>query len=153
MSWHFSQELVGEYLGGICSDGAQSVPSNMTATPQVYSSSDKMTAFCNRSRSGMTCEPLTANRGEELCRSFRAAFPVRIYLSQVRGQELTGSVPVSGQKWPASWMKYDRVSCTWRIAQHSLFGDSDEFLETWPRWGLMRNGECLGLSTPERSDE
>ena len=148
MSWHFSRALVVGYSEGICLDGAQSVPSNMTATPQVYSSSDKMTAFCNRSRSGMTCEPLTENRGEELCRSFRAAFPVRIFLLQEKGQELTVKRPASGQKWPGSWMRYDRASSTWRIAQHSLFGDSDEFSETWPRWGLMHNGECWGLSTP-----
>src|SRR6185437_6125625 len=27
-------------------------------------------------------------------------------------------------------------------AQCSLLGDSSEFLETWPRWGSMLNGEC-----------
>lgn len=149
MSWHFSRELVAGYSEGICLDGAQSVPSNMTATPQVYSSSDRMTAFCNRSRSGMMCEPLTASRGEELCRLFLADFPAQTYQLPVKGQVLTEKLPASGQKWPVSWMRYDRVSSTWKIAQHSLFGDSDEFLETWPRWGLMHNGECWGLSTPE----
>ena len=131
-----------------CLDGAPSVPSNMTATPQVYSSSDKMTAFCNRSRFGMTCGPLTASRGEELCRSFRAAFPVRIFLSQEKEQELTGSILASGQKWPASLVKYDHDTCSWKTAQLSLFVDSDEFSETWPRWGTMRNGECWARSIP-----
>lgn len=53
----------------------------------------------------------------------------------------------SGQKWLASWAKFDRDSSLWRTAQGSLLEDSDEFLETWPTSGLMRRGACYPLST------
>ena len=43
----------------------------------------------------------------------------------------------------------------WKTHQCSLLGDLDEISETWPQWGLMRNGECweqipLGLVTIEK---
>lgn len=54
----------------------------------------------------------------------------------------------SGQKWLASWAKFDRDSSLWRTAQGSLLEeDSDEFLETWPTSGLMRRGACYPLPT------
>ena len=47
-----------------------------------------------------------------------------------------------GQKWHASFTKYSPVTHSWKTHQCSLLGDLDEFLETWPQWGLMRGGEC-----------
>lgn len=47
-----------------------------------------------------------------------------------------------GLKWPASLAKFDPATSSWKTAQFSLLGDLDEFSQTWPRWGLMRNGEC-----------
>jgi hypothetical protein len=47
----------------------------------------------------------------------------------------------SGQKWLGLFVKYSRESYVWKTAQCSLLGGSEEFLETWPRWGSMRNGE------------
>ena len=70
MSWHFSRALVAEFSEDIFLAGKPSVPLNTTVTPQAYSSSDRMMAFCSRSRSGMTCELLTENRGEELLTLF-----------------------------------------------------------------------------------
>jgi len=47
-----------------------------------------------------------------------------------------------GEKWRGSFVKYDPDSSLWRTHQCSLLGGLDEFLETWPQWGLMRDGEC-----------
>ena len=47
-----------------------------------------------------------------------------------------------GEKWQGSFVKYDQNLCLWKTHQCSLLGDLDEFSETWPQWGLMRNGEC-----------
>ena len=66
MSWLFSQVLVEEYLGDICSDGEQSVQSNGKPTQQAYLSQDKMTKYSRLSRFGMMFKPLTENLGEEL---------------------------------------------------------------------------------------
>ena len=72
----------------------------------------------------------------------------KILVSQEKAKGLTGRGLASGRKWPALLARYDQDSCSWRIAQHSLFGDLAEFSETWPRWGTMRNGECWALSMP-----
>ena len=52
-----------------------------------------------------------------------------------------------GEKWRGSFVKYDPDSSLWRTHQCSLLGDLDEFLETWPQWGLMRDGECWEQQT------
>ena len=64
MSWLFSQALVEEYLGDICSDGEQSAPLSGSPTQQAYCAPDKMTKFSRLSRYGMTFKPLTDDRGE-----------------------------------------------------------------------------------------
>lgn len=38
----------------------------------------------------------------------------------------------------------------WASLQVNLDGSSDEYLETWPKWGIMRDGACYAHPTPER---
>jgi hypothetical protein len=142
MSWLFSRALVEEYLGENFSDGEQSAPSNGNPTQQAYCAPDKMTGFSRLSRFGMTFKPLTADRGEELLTSYLAGFPVRTSAPQGKVQELTGSDQECGEKWRASFTKYDPDMRLWKTHQCSLLGDLEPFLETWPQWGLMRDGEC-----------
>jgi hypothetical protein len=142
MSWLFSQALVEEYLEESSSDGEPSVQSNGSLTQLAYLPPDKMTAFSRLSRFGMTFKPLTADRGEELLMSYRAAFHARTSLQQEKGPGLTASEAGCGEKWRGSFVKYDPASSLWRTHQCSLLGDLEPFLETWPSWGLMRNGEC-----------
>ena len=142
MSWLYSQVLVEEYLGDNFSDGEQSVPLNGSHIQQAYCAPDKMTGFSRLSRFGMTYKPLTESLGEELLTLYREAFHVKTSQPQEKAQELTESVQECGEKWRASFTKYDPDSCSWKTHQCSLLGDLDEFSETWPRWGLMRNGEC-----------
>lgn len=42
-----------------------------------------------------------------------------------------------------SWLRTYQGCC-----QVSMDGFSDEYLETWPEWGMMRAGECYPLSRP-----
>jgi len=121
MSWLFSQALVEEYLGGNFSDGEPSAPSNGSPTQQAYCAPDKMTGFSRLSRFGMTFRPLTESRGEELLMSYLAGFPAKTSVLLEKAQELTENG---------------------KTHQCSLLGDLDEFSETWPQWGLMRDGEC-----------
>jgi hypothetical protein len=83
MSWLFSQVLVEEYLGDICSDGEQSVQSNGKPTQLAYLSQDKMTKYSRLSRFGMMYKPLTENLGEELLMLYLEDFHART--SQPRG--------------------------------------------------------------------
>jgi hypothetical protein len=112
------------------------LPSKRTAAP------DKMTAFSRLSRYGMTYKPLTEDRGEELLMSYLAAFHAKTSPQPEKEQGLTESGQGCGEKWHGSFVKYDPDSFLWRTHQCSLLGDLESYSETWPRWGLMRDGEC-----------
>ncbi len=150
MSWLFSQALVEEYSVDTYLDGEQSVPLNGKPIPQAYCAPDKMTAFSRLSRFGMTFKPLLDILGEELSMSSVVAFHVRTLVQPEKAQELMENDQECGEKWLASFVKYDPDSSLWKTHQCLLLGDLEEFLETWPQWGLMRNGECWEQQTLER---
>jgi len=150
MSWLYSQVLVEEYLGDISLDGEQSVQSSGSNTPQAYCAPDKMTGFSRLSRFGMTYKPLTESRGEELLTLYLEAFRVPTFPQQEKEQELMEKPLECGEKWRGSFTKYDPDTSLWRTHQCSLLGDLEEFSETWPQWGLMRDGECWEQRTLER---
>jgi hypothetical protein len=155
MSWLYSRALVEEYLGASSLDGEQSAPLNGKPTQQAYCALGKMTDFFRLSRFGMTYKPLTENRGEELLTLFREDFHAKTSAQQEKAQELMESEVECGEKWRASFTKYDQDMRSWKTHQCSLLGDLEQFSETWPQWGLMRNGECweqmpLGVVTIEK---
>jgi len=151
MSWLFSQALVEEYSEANFSDGEPSVPLNGSHTQLAYCAPDKMTVFSRLSRFGMTFKPLTDIPGEDLLMSSVVAFHARTLVRQERGQELTENDPECGEKWRGSFTKYDLDSRSWKTHQCSLLGGLEPYLETWPRWGLMRDGECWEQQTLEQS--
>ena len=142
MSWLYSQALVAEYLGENFSDGEQSAPLNGNPIQQAYCAPDKMTDFSRLSRFGMMFKPLTDDLGEALLMSYREAFHVRTFQSQEKEQGLTEKPLECGEKWLASFAKYDPNTHSLKTHQCSLFEDSTESCATLPNWGLMRNGEC-----------
>jgi hypothetical protein len=147
MSWLYSQALVEEYLAANSLDGEQSVQLSGKPTQQAYCAPDKMTVFSRLSRFGMMFKPLTANLGEELLMSYLADFHAKTSQQQEKAQELMENDQECGEKWLASFVKYDLDTHSWRTHQCSLLGDLDEFSETWPQWGLMRDGECWEQET------
>ena len=142
MSWLFSQALVGEYLAENFLDGEQSVQSNGSPTPQAYCAPDKMTDFSRLSRFGMTYKPLTENLGAELLTSYLEDFHVRTLVLQEKELESMEKPLECGEKWHASFTKYDLDTRLWKTHQSLLLGVLEEFSETWPQWGLMLDGEC-----------
>jgi len=142
MSWLYSRVLVEEFLGDTFLDGEQSAPLSGNLTQQAYLSPDKMMDFSRLSRFGMTYKPLTESRGEELLMLYLAGFHAKTSAQQEKAQELMENEVECGEKWRGSFVKYDPDSSLWRTHQCSLLGGLDEFLETWPQWGLMRDGEC-----------
>ncbi len=151
MSWLFSRVLVEEYLGESCLDGEPSVQLNGSHTQLAYLSQDKMTKFSRLSRYGMTFKPLTESRGEELLTLYREGFHAKTLAQQGKAQELMENDQECGEKWRGSFAKWSQDSYSWKTHQCSLAGDLDEFLETFPRWGSMRNGECWEQRTLERT--
>ena len=142
MSWLYSRALVEEYLGESYLDGEQSALSSGKPIPQAYCAPDKMTVFSKVSRFGMMFKPLTENRGEELLMSYLEGFHVPTLVQPEKGQESMEKPLECGEKLHGSFTKYNPDSSSWKTHQCSLLGDLDEFLETWPQWGLMRDGEC-----------
>lgn len=149
MSWLYSQALVEEYLEGNSSDGEQYAPLNTTNTPEMYLWQGKTTEASNLSRYGMMCQPLTDDSGEAVLMSFLEDFHVKTSVAPEKVEVSTENDQGSGKKWQGSLARYDRDTASWRIAQCSLLGDLEQFSETWPRWGMMQNGECWELAMPD----
>jgi len=151
MSWLFSQALVEEYLGENSLDGAQSAPLNGSRTQQAYCAPDKMKVFSRLSRFGMTYKPLMENLGRELLTLYLEDFHAKTLVRQEKAQELMENDQGCGEKWRASFTKYNLDTHSWKTHQCSLLGDLDEFSETWPQWGLMQDGECWEQRTLEQT--
>lgn len=147
MSWHFSQAMEAEFLRGSCSGGKSDVQWRSMHIAPDDSCSDKMKGTCHRSPFGMMFVPSTDARGEALLTWFLADSPAPTSAQLARKLELGGAPAAYGWKWPESFARYDRASCTWRTRQHSFIEGWAEFSETWPRWGLMRDGECSDQTT------
>jgi hypothetical protein len=156
MAWSISSALMKDYvnsrsllvpvaesLADSCSDGELSALLNSTPTPDQFYWPDKTTEHSRLSRFGMTCAPLTADRGAELLTWYRAGFPARTSAHLEAGKGLTANEADCGAKWQGSLTKYDHDSHSWKTAQFSLLGGLDEFSETWPKSGSMRNMECF----------
>lgn len=150
MSWHFSQAVEAEYLAASCSGGEPSAQWSETPTAHDDSCSDKMKVTFHRSPFGMMFVPSMERRGVELLMWFLEASRAKTSARPAGAQDSTENAPDSGAKWPASSARYDRDSRSWKTAQCSLFGGLAEFSETWPRWGLMLDGEFWGLPTLAR---
>jgi hypothetical protein len=65
-----------------------------------------------------------------------------------RAQDSTASEAASGLKCLGSLARFDLDTRSWKTHQFSLLGGLESFSETWPRWGMMRGGECWELSPP-----
>ena len=162
MSWHYlpelltnshsSPELAEAYLEQPSSAGDQSAPWKLSRIVGKSSCGDSGTVCFPCSRSGTTSELSMGGRGMGWWISLLAASRVRISVPRDEEPESTGNTVDSGRRWPGSLAKYDHASRSWKTRQYSLLGGLTEFSETWPRWGLMRNGELfprpkLGLHT------
>lgn len=147
MSWHFSQALEAEYLQDNCSGSAPSALwSSMPSAPDDLCS-DKMKGTLHRSPFGTMYVPSTDDRGAAVLKWFLAAFPVPTSAQLERKPASRESKAGCGWKWQGSFAKFDHASSEWKTRQCSLLGDLAEFSGIWPRWGSMRDGECLDLTT------
>ena len=142
MSWLYSQALVVEYLAASCSDGAPFAPLSGKPTPQAYCAPDRTTAHSRLSRFGMTCAPLTEDRGAELLTWYLAAFHAKTSAQQAEAQELRVKDRDCGVSLPGLLAKYDHDTRSWKTAQCLLSGDSEKYSVTWPKSGMMRSGVC-----------
>ena len=158
MAWHIlrecenspcSQGLEEVSSEAICWDGERFVPSNGQTTLGAYCLPDSETESCHDSQSGMMCRPLTESRGEAESMSSQADSRVKTSAQPAKAQESTAQNPECGTTWQGSFARFDRDSSSWKTPQCSLLEGLDKYLETWPRWGMMRNGGCWERMTAE----
>jgi hypothetical protein len=145
MSWLFSQALVEAFSAATCSDGEPCAQLNVMPTQHKFWRNDKTMEPSQLSRFGLTCAVLTEDRGEELLMWYREGFRARTSAPLARALGSMAHGPASGEKWRGSWAKYDRNTSSWRTPQFSLLGGLEPFSGTWPRSGLMLDGECFPL--------
>lgn len=148
MSWHFSQALVAAFSAGTCSAGDASAPWSSTPSAPDDSCSAKMKAICHRSPFGTMYVPSTDTHGAALLTWFLAAFRAKTSAPPAKARASKASDPDCGWKWPGSFAKFSPASRSWKTRQCSLLAGLESYSETWPRWGLMRDGECLAQPMP-----
>ena len=142
MSYIFLQEQGEESSVECFSDIPAYVLSKSRSIHERSCSNDSVTECCRDSQSGTTYAPLTVGRGEEELTSCAEDSRAKTSVGQEKEKGSPASGADCGKKWRESLARFDQSTCLWKTAQLSLFGDLETFSETWPRWGIMRGGEC-----------
>jgi len=133
-----------------CCWGIQpSAQSKLIPTVKKSLKPDSLTESCQNFPFTETLKNSTESHGKVKRKSSQEDFPVRTLAIAEKAKESKVKNQVSGRKWLESFTKFDPHSHSWKTHQLSLFGDWEQFLETWPRWGWMQDGECLALKMPE----
>lgn len=148
MSYTYLLEQGVESSAACFSDIPACVLSRLNLTVEKSCCNGNGMGSCRSSRSGMMSEPSTESRGAVESILYAAGSLARTSARPEKGRESTANNQDCGPRWQGSFAKWNPHSCSWRTAQCSLFGGLVEFSETWPRWGMMRDGECSVLPMP-----
>lgn len=143
MSWHFLQGQEEVSSEAICWDGERFAPSSGPTILGGYCLPDSETGSCLDSRFGMMSKHSTETLGEGESMLSQVDSHARTSAQPAMALESMGQGLECGFTWQESFARYDRDSSLWKTPQCSLLEGLDVFSETWPRWGTMRNGECL----------
>jgi hypothetical protein len=141
MSYTYLLEQGEESLAASFADIPASVLSRLNLTAEKSCCNDNGTECCHSSPSGTMCEHSTENPGKEKSMSSAVAFHARTFPPPEKELESLVSDLDCGPKLPGYVARFDLRTYSWRTAQCSLFGGLEEFSETWPQWGIMRDGE------------
>lgn len=149
MSYIYLQEREEEFSAVSYSDIPVSVLSKLTHFAETFYLPDSETGFYLNSQSGMMSPPLTADPGAEKSMSSVEGSPVRILAQQERELESQEKNRDYGPRWHESFARFNLHTALWKTAQCLLLGDLELYSETWPRWGMMLDGECMELTMLE----
>ena len=142
MSWHFLQGSEAVSWPGSSLDGAPDVLLKLIPTPGASSSPGSSTDPCHDFRSGTTSAHSMAPPGEGTLMSSLAGSPARTSAKPEPAPESAANDLASGERWPASFARWDRDSSRWKTPQISLIEGWEPSLEIWPYSGSMRSGAC-----------
>ncbi len=150
MSWLFSQALVEDCLRANYLDGERFAPLKLMPIAPMFLSQDKTKKSWNPSRFGTMFQPLTESLGVELLMWFLAGFRAKTYQPPEPSTDLQKELRVGGgadfgDKWQELLAKFDPISSSWKTAQCLLAEDYQGSWATFPKWGMMQNGELWRL--------
>lgn len=147
MSYTYLLEQGEESLAECFSDIPACVLSRLSLTAAKSCCNGSETESFQSSRYGTMCEPLTAGPGKEKSTLFAQAFHANeLAVPERAGDSSTRTItkPLS-----ASFAKWGPGLYFWKTPHFLFAEDSHPFSGTWPRWGMMVNGECWELPTPD----
>lgn len=147
MSYTFLRASGEESSAECYSDIPAHAPSKSSRSAEKFCSNDSATESCHASPSGTTCGLSTGDRGEEKSTASAEASRVRTFQQREKAQASTEREAGCGASSRVLLAKLDHNTRSWRTPQCSLFGDSDECLETFPRSGMTQNGVLWELTT------
>lgn len=154
MSFHSSAVLAADCSAPNSLASDTSATSNGTATASKSSRRGSKTGSLTKPRSlamsVSSCSPVQPPNTEALRTWLAQAFPASHSAS--RGSKPQPTIrETCGPQRPMSFAQYDPVTRSLRMSQASLLPDiAKPSSETWPRWGLMRDGACSVLPTKAR---
>lgn len=169
MSWVYSVESEADCLEATSLDGAalEQLKSSIIADESCCNGS--ATGSSSHSQYGMMCEPSpsrtriaapTSNgsyQSEKNSSSVRAFHvptspaPGPIITSMEKSEASMEARVAFGGTQPESFVKYDPQKSLWRTLQTLFPEDLDWSLVTFPKWGMMRDGECFPLVVSEQT--
>lgn len=150
MSWSYLPEQGAESTEACCSDTLPSALWNSLTTTGARSCSASATEYSRGSQCGTTCAHSTAGHGADMSTSCQEDSPARTSAPPAKAPESTARNPDSGERWRASFARFDRVTCSWRTVQCYLFEDSEQCSVIWPRSGMTVGGHAYPLPTVGR---
>jgi len=148
VSWHFSQAMEEAFSAVSSADFTQFAPLKSMITPVVCSWPVKKTDASQPFLFGTTCEHLMVGRGVGWWISSLAASRAKMSVSLAPGGGLMEKEAACGKSNCESWAKLSPDSYSWKIRPRSHTVVSMKSSSTWPRWGIMRFGECWEQSMP-----
>jgi len=142
MSWHFSRALEEEFSAVFCWDGGQSEPWKSAPFARDESCSDKMKDTFHLSPFGTMFVPSTDALGAELLMSYLAGFRAKTSARQGPGRGSKEPEADSGANMRESLEKFNRATCSSKIARSCELAGLSESSKTLPPSGTMQNGWC-----------
>lgn len=140
MSWHYSLELVAEFLDRFCLDTGSCARLSSIRTAERSCFDDKKTRSYRRSLSGMMYDHSTASRGVAEWISCLLDFRVN-HGALLANEPGNPTREICGRRPSESFARWDQESSSWKTYP-ACFDQtfSVEFFGTWPRAGMMRGG-------------
>lgn len=161
MAWHTikennstpstcSQERVEGFSLTSYLDTIQSEPVRSNPTQEKSCSSGSKTEYYQNSQSGMTSAHWTDDLGGEQLAFWPEDFHVKTSVRRVKAQELPAHVQGFGRSMRESLMKCGLSLSLPKTHLCFALGGLESSSKTWPRWGMMLDGELSELGTSVR---